>query len=397
LSLSGGTIVDAAGNAATLTTAAVTDNSGFKVDNTAPTPVIEDDTAETATGDVLYTFTLGEASTTFALDDITVTGGTAAGEFASGASGASVYTLVVTPDANSTTNMTVDVLADVFTDVAGNNNTAATQNVQVVSTVVSPVYSTGFGAAATTTVLTATFSSATTGTFRYYTDIGGTTPYKAAAPAGNFSGTTATISDAAATLSEVYAIVKDGGGAITSTQLVVLNVAAAASVDRSSSTENEIIFGYEGASTLTGGSGNDLIHGGSGVDNIHGGPGVDTIVGGAGADVFHFTSADIDSTLGAVTDILLDFDFIATNTIQSAAGTVGTAGVNYHEDATAFADLTGLLEAADLRLNGAFIYFVGQIGADSYLVTDQDGIGYTEVIQLVGVTLAEIAPAQIIA
>jgi Ca2+-binding RTX toxin-like protein len=386
--VAGGAFTDAVGNNNTAATQSI---QAF--DTAPPTIAITDDTPATATGDVTYTFTLSEASTTFAAGDITVVGGTA-GTFT--AVSGTQYTLVVTPPGNSTGNMTVDVAGSVFTDAAGNNNTAATQNVQAISTVVSPVYSTGFGAAATTTVLTATFASAATGTFRYYTDIGGTTPYKPAAPAGNFSGTTATISDAAATYSVVYAIVKDSGGLITGTQLVVLNVAAAASVNRSSSTENEVIFGYEGASTLTGGSGDDLIHGGSGVDNIHGGPGVDIITGGAGANVFHFTAADIDSTLGAVTDIVMDFDFIATNTIQSAAGTVGT-GVNYHEDATAFADLTGLLAAADLRLDGAFIYFVGQVGPDSYLVTDTDGIGYTEVIKLVGVTLAEIAPGDIIA
>src|SRR5207244_7012546 len=37
LSLNGGTITDTAGNVATLTAAAVTDNASFKVDTTAPT------------------------------------------------------------------------------------------------------------------------------------------------------------------------------------------------------------------------------------------------------------------------------------------------------------------------------------------------------------------------
>ena len=49
--------------------------------------------------------------------------------------GDSVYTLVVTPDANSTTAITVDVAADVALDAAGNGNTAATQSVQPVDTV----------------------------------------------------------------------------------------------------------------------------------------------------------------------------------------------------------------------------------------------------------------------
>ncbi|WP_430755249.1 beta strand repeat-containing protein [Magnetovirga frankeli] len=100
-----------------------------------------DDTSGTATGDITYTFTFSEAVTGFTVDDVNVTGGTKAGSFASGTDGDSVYTLVVTPDANSTTDITVDVAADVAQDAAGNNNTAATQSTQAVDTVVPTVSS----------------------------------------------------------------------------------------------------------------------------------------------------------------------------------------------------------------------------------------------------------------
>jgi hypothetical protein len=55
-----------------------------------------------------------------------------------------------------------------------------------------------------------------------------------------------------------------------------------------------------------------------------------------------------------------------------------------------------LLSAADTKLDGTIKYYVGQVGADSYLVTDDDGIGYTDVIKLAGFTAA-FAVGQIVA
>ncbi|EPN8460490.1 Ig-like domain-containing protein [Vibrio cidicii] len=118
-------VTDSAGNSASAVTAS------SALDTVAPTVTISDDTTGTATGDVLYTFTFSESVTGFTVDDITVSGGTK-GTF-SAVSG-TVYTLVVTPTANSTSNLTVDVAANVATDTAGNPNSAATQSVQVVDT-----------------------------------------------------------------------------------------------------------------------------------------------------------------------------------------------------------------------------------------------------------------------
>jgi len=67
-------------------------------------------------------------------------------------------------------------------------------------------------------------------------------------------------------------------------------------------------------------------------------------------------------------------------------------------EATAAATtLSALLTAADTALNGTVDYYVGQVGSDSYLVTDADGAGYTNVIKLTGVALDGIAMADIIA
>jgi hypothetical protein len=119
-----GVAKDAAENSNTIATQSVQ-----SVDTVIPTVAITDDTGGTATGDVTYTFTFSEDVSGFTIDDITVSGGTK-GVFSTVS--ASVYTLVVTPTADSTTNITVDVAANVATDAAGNNNTAATQSVQSV-------------------------------------------------------------------------------------------------------------------------------------------------------------------------------------------------------------------------------------------------------------------------
>ena len=81
---------------------------------------------------ITYTFTFAEAVTGFTTGDVVVTGGTK-GVFT--ASSALVYTLVVTPNDNSNTSMTVDIAAGAGTAVAtGNPTAAATQNVQPIDT-----------------------------------------------------------------------------------------------------------------------------------------------------------------------------------------------------------------------------------------------------------------------
>jgi Ca2+-binding RTX toxin-like protein len=154
------------------------------------------------------------------------------------------------------------------------------------------------------------------------------------------------------------------------------------------------------ASTFTGklditGTGNaDIIVGGSGADKITGGAGVDTVTGGAGKDSFVFASADVDTTAGAVTDTITDF-LTKTDTITTGFG-AGSA-TNYVEATSAAADLASLLTAADAALAGTVTYYVGQVGTDSYLVTDADANGYTDVIKLTGVSLTGIEAADIIA
>ena len=66
----------------------------------------------------------------------------------------------------------------------------------------------------------------------------------------------------------------------------------------------------------------------------------------------------------------------------------GVAGsnTNYLENATSVGSLATLLTNADAALNGTVKYYVGITGGDAYLVYDNDGFGYTDVIKLSGVT-----------
>ena len=109
------------------------------VDTLAPSVVITDDEAGTANiaggSDYSTPSQFSEPVNGFAAADVTVVaGGTKAATFTAGADGASVYTLVITPNAGFQGNLTVDVAAGVATDLAGNPNTAAVQSVQAVDT-----------------------------------------------------------------------------------------------------------------------------------------------------------------------------------------------------------------------------------------------------------------------
>lgn len=99
---------------------------------------------------------------------------------------------------------------------------------------------------------------------------------------------------------------------------------------------------------------------------------------------------------GAVTAVITDFvtgvDKIK-DTVVNAAG----SATNYVEATSVAATLANVLTAADAALTGDIKYYVGQVGSDSYLVTDSDGTGMTNVIKLTGVALDKIAFTDIVA
>ena len=80
------------------------------------------DGSSTSDTSISLTFTSSEATTNFAVGDITVTGGTIS-NFSEISS--TIYTATFTPSGAGAT--TINVAANSFTDAAGNGNTAATQ------------------------------------------------------------------------------------------------------------------------------------------------------------------------------------------------------------------------------------------------------------------------------
>ena len=88
--------------------------------NVPPTLAITDNVAGTANGAVTFTFTFSEPVTGFTTGDITVAGGDKGALTGSGAS----YQMVVTPTADTSGTITVDVPAGTVTDLAGNPSIA---------------------------------------------------------------------------------------------------------------------------------------------------------------------------------------------------------------------------------------------------------------------------------
>ena len=114
-------IADTAGNALTNTVPTGANDNTFELDNTAPTVTIGG-VPETSTAPFTATFTFTEAVTGFVLGDIGMGNGTAS-DFME--TSTSVYTALITPAVDGL--VTVDVAKEVATDLAGNDNTAATQ------------------------------------------------------------------------------------------------------------------------------------------------------------------------------------------------------------------------------------------------------------------------------
>jgi hypothetical protein len=123
LSLSGGSMVDSAGNAADLTmpggTGTLAFNKVFVVDTIAPTVTVTPDATRERDTPILFTFSFSETVTSLTTGGITVTNG-AKGTL-SGSGG--TYTLPVTPTAQGPVTCRVD--ANAAFDVAANPNTAS--------------------------------------------------------------------------------------------------------------------------------------------------------------------------------------------------------------------------------------------------------------------------------
>ena len=162
------------------------------IDTTLPTIAITSDESSLKGGETAtITFTLSEASTDFAVEDVTVAGG-ALSNFALKPDETKIYTATFTPNVSSTTAGEISVASSKFSDAAGNNNadgadtnnnvsltvdTAAptVSSATITATDASDVAKTSTLIAGDKVVVTVKMSEATTitGTPTYTIDVGG--------------------------------------------------------------------------------------------------------------------------------------------------------------------------------------------------------------------------------
>ncbi|MEJ2767073.1 Ig-like domain-containing protein, partial [Photobacterium sp. MCCC 1A19761] len=113
------TFTDAAGNHNTAAT-----QLNINLDTLLPSVTITSNKASLKAGETAtLTFTLSEASSGFAMEDVTAVGGSLDNFAGNG----TTYSATFTPDADRSEPATFDIAAETFTDAAGNSNTAATQ------------------------------------------------------------------------------------------------------------------------------------------------------------------------------------------------------------------------------------------------------------------------------
>jgi len=161
------------------------------------------------------------------------------------------------------------------------------------------------------------------------------------------------------------------------------------------------IKGGSGGGTLTGSGKGDTIVGGAGIDTIVSGGSAaitggtaDTLRGNGGADTFVFSTGDNATAHGNVTATIQDFQ-VGIDKIQLTVS--GPSGAATFQKGGIAADLATLLTSADNALDGTVRVYVGQVGADSIVVSDLNGTGYTEVIRLTGVSVSDITLADFFA
>lgn len=158
---------------------------------------------------------------------------------------------------------------------------------------------------------------------------------------------------------------------------------------------DSVSTGIKGA-ILTGGAGKDVLIGTNRADVIVGGADADQMTGGLGGDNFAIDSDGVATAAAA--DVVTDFSASAGDTLEFGSAAGSGAGL-YAEGATAVADYAAALAAANTAFNadGTATYNAQQVGSDLYVFFGAAaGFVATEVVKLVGVTLATFAPADIV-
>lgn len=285
-------------------------------DTTPPTISISSNDGTLTVGETAtISFTLSEASTNFALADVTASGGTLSNFSGSGTS----YTALFTPTTNSTTNGVVSVSSNKFSDAAGNNNadesdanntvTMAVNNVIVanhapIAKLIAKAASATEGKAFSYTLAKGTFSDPDKGDVLTYS-FNGPDWLSFDATKGKLTGTLGYAVADTTSVTVTYNAT-DKAGLMASTTLTI-NLKNTATIKGTAKAET--LIAGSGADKITGLAGSDTISGGAGNDNISGGAGNDTLTGGEGSDYFLFDfAANASSNLDTIIDFVSGMD-----------------------------------------------------------------------------------------
>jgi len=149
---------------------------------------------------------------------------------------------------------------------------------------------------------------------------------------------------------------------------------------------NDSITSGTGADSLSGGDGNDTISAGTGDDTIAGGAGTDSLTGGGGSD--RFNVALTESTLANL-DVITDFTTGDTLVISGLAGAAAVGSVATVQDFSSQASLGAALNAAanSNTVDRGIVVFI--YGGNTYVLFETTGATSTFVttdvlVQLTG-------------
>ena len=274
------------------------------------------------------TFTFGSSAVTSA----TITGGTGADTVTGASAAANVITISDTDGISVTGGTGIDTLT--FTSILTATTIAGLTGTDV-------IYLNGVGN--TVSILDATASITGSSGVDAITFLVAA-PLTAVTVDSGAGNDTVTLPDSSNTATFTNVETINGAPATTNTSVQTLTTTTAATITGGGASDS--ITGSTGADSLSGGSGNDSITAGSGIDSITGGAGIDSITSGDGNDILTFATTDIDTTAGAVTDIIADFT-TATDTIELG----GSAGVAAAVE-VATVTFSALTAAQTMILNG---------------------------------------------
>jgi T1SS-143 domain-containing protein len=278
-------------------------STAYAVDTVAPTVTINQAATQTdpGIGTVHFTVAFSEAVTDFTADDIQLTGAAAVGLIATNIaitpSGGTTYDVAVSGFTHDG-DLTASIAAGMAHDAAGNANLASTSTDHTVTVTLDQppsdiVFSGNTGLSSSDVTGPALFTASAVDSddaagfvYKFYNTDGSLTGTQAnGGETFSINSSTGVVTSSNATTNSTYTLVVDAadshGAHYHETVSLILGTTGNNSLGSSSASNDQVIYGFGGFDTITGGSGNDYLVGG-GIPSS--GSGTETLSGGAGND-----------------------------------------------------------------------------------------------------------------